>query len=182
MKFWKISGMCVVAAGLAVGCDQSEVETPATSESTTESGATSLEKQAMNAGEKLKAQAEEAGNKLMEQAEGEAEKLDQKAQDAAESGKQSMDDAIASGQQGLADATDNMKKQSEGMLGGLSLDNLKEGMSLNSEQADAIIAKVKEYIGNDNMELARKWVDKLDSVSLPEGYAEKVASLKDMLN
>jgi hypothetical protein len=158
MKFWQSSAL-VLASVFVLGCEES-APTPDPEPTPEATAETSLQRQARTAGESLTQKANEANAKLQDQA----------------------GEAIASGQRGLADAANEMKAKGEGVLAGLDFGSLKEGMSLTPEQADAVIEKVRGLIGEDRIAQAQQWVEKLESLDLPEGYAEKVESLKDMLN
>ena len=160
------TGLALAAATLAVGCDDNTAEAPRS-----ESTATTPGGNALDATNNVLNQAQTAGQDAMDQADATGQQMQAEGQSAVDRLKQS---AAKSGQ--------DMQSSAKGMMANLSLDQFKEGMSLTPQQTDAIIEKVKQLVGDGNMDQARAWVDKLDSLNLPQGYDEKVTSLKNMLN
>lgn len=148
----------MLAAGLAVGCDQSDIDNAV---DTLESAA---EKTSETTGDVVD-QAKEAGEKLVEQGGDAVEAGKEKAEEMIEAGKEKIDEMV-----GEADA------------GGISLDSLKAGEPLEAGQADSAFAQVTQLIKDQNFTDAEKWIAALEKVGLPEGYADKFASLKDTFN
>ncbi|MEM1108186.1 MAG: hypothetical protein AAGH99_05780 [Planctomycetota bacterium] len=158
---------CIFALsiGLVLGCE--EAQTPATQgPASADEPDTALSDSVGDALNSLQEKATEAGDAV--KAAG-AEAL--------ESGKQQIEEAVESGKAKIHEMT----APSEDATEGLTLDSLKEGMSLDATQVDSLIAKVKSLIGEKNFDDAQQWISKLESVQLPEGYADQIAGLKDLL-
>lgn len=99
---------------------------------------------------------------LLDKAKGAGQAVTEKGSELLEGGKEKLDEALS--QDG----------------GGLSLDSFKAGDTLSTEQADSAFATLKKLIEGNNLGDAGQWITKLESVGLPEGYAEKLAGLKDL--
>jgi len=162
----------------------------------------SLKTEAAEAGEAMKdagAQALESGKaKASETVEAGKEKVDE----AIEAGKKTIDELTGNVTDHTENAADQAQKiageatstapdaegtmsaagdSAEGVASGLTLDSLKEGMSLDGGQVDGIIEKVKGLIGEKNYDAAGQWISKLEGMQLPDGYADKVSGLKSLL-
>lgn len=88
--------------------------------------------------------------------------------------------AMDAAKKAAEDTAKKVEEKSGELMENLSLDSLKEGMSLDGTQADGIIEKVKGMIEGGNLKDAGSWISKLESVKLPDGYAEKFQGLKDL--
>lgn len=167
----------LLTAGLSVGCDQSGGE-PASSPGeagaaeTTEDGAKSLYGQSVESATNLAKEVGEAGEKMMADAEEAVEAGTEKVEEVVQAGKDKVDEVMGGGSEAAADSGG----------AGITLDSLEPGTLLSAVQADAAIQKVKDLIGEQNYDLAKQWISKLDSVQLPDGYAEQLAGLKDLLS
>lgn len=124
--------------------------------------------------ESLKNDAAEAGDNLKEAG-----------AEAIEAGKAKVDEAVDAGKEKVNELAGELEKAtaSDGAsdVSGLTLDDLKSGMSLDSAQLDGVIAKVKGFIGEENYDTAAKWIEQLQGMELPEGYAEQIDGLKGLL-
>ncbi len=158
-------GALALTSALTVGCDDSS---PAPASETKPAAPYS---NATDATKGVMEQADAAGQDAMTQAKAMGDSMKTQGQSA-------MDDLKASANNTAKD----VDAQAQGMMSNMSLDSLKEGMSLSAEQTDALIEKVKQLIGDGRMEQARTWVEKLETLNLPAGYGDKVTSLKNMLN
>jgi len=159
MKMKNLSIALMLAAGLVVGCDDSK----SAIDGAADSAAGAVEGAAEGVGD--------AAGDLKDSAGG--------AMDAA---KDKGADAMNAAKDKGAEALEGVKKTAGDALGGLSLDSLKDGMSLEGGQLDGIIEKVKGLIGEGKIDQAKSWITKLEGLNLPEGYADKIASLKGMLD
>ncbi|MEO1236558.1 MAG: hypothetical protein AAFX76_07200, partial [Planctomycetota bacterium] len=114
----------------------------------------------------------QAGEKMMADAEEAVEAGTEKVEEVVQAGKDKVDEVMGGGSEAAADSGG----------AGITLDSLEPGTLLSAVQADAAIQKVKDLIGEQNYDLAKQWISKLDSVQLPDGYAEQLAGLKDLLS
>ena len=173
MKLQTLTTAAILAsATFVVGCDDGSTAPAETTPAETANTPSPSRPggNALDATNQVLNQADTAGQKAMDQATDTGQQM--KAQ-----GNNAMDRL----KQSATTASDDMQGQAQGMMSGLSLDQFKDGMSLTPQQTDAIIEQVKKLVGDGNMDQARAWVDKLDSMQLPQGYDEKVTSLKNML-
>lgn len=167
MKFKNVSLALMLVAGLAVGCEESEDAVRSVGDAANDA-AESAGDHSGDAMDSLKQKADEAGSALKE-----------KGNEAVAVGKEKVDEAVAAGKEKLHDMTADHGTADEATA--MSLDDLKPGMSLDAGQMDGIIAKVKGLIGEENYDLASQWISKLEGMELPEGYGEKLAGLKGLL-
>ncbi len=174
MKLTLLPAAALLFAGLTLGCEEADTPEPAdplapAAEDVTpadptpaEDAASRLQQQANDAGSAAKQRAEDAGGSVLSAVRRQGAQLEADARAAGEDVRAQADEALRAG--------------------GFSLDSLKEGMSLSAEQADGIIEQIKTWIGQDKLDTAAVWIDKLENVNLPEGYRQQIDSLRAMMN
>ena len=157
-KAWTL--VMMLAAGLVVGCDQSDVE------------------EATSAVESAAAETGEATGDLMDQAKEAGEKLKDEGAAALEEGRAKVDEAVEAGKQKV----DEMVGGGEGAGASvMSLADVQAAESLDEGQAASVFGQVTQLIKDQNFDDAEKWIAALEKIGLPEGYGEKLVDLKDML-
>ncbi|MBB6429008.1 hypothetical protein [Algisphaera agarilytica] len=166
MKMKSLSIAFLFAAGLTVGCEEAKDATAEATEAVKDAAEVTTDKTG-DALDALKDDAAAAGKEISEAG-----------ADAYEAGKKEVEEAVDAGKKKLDELTDS---NSEADAGGITLDSLTEGMSLNSEQLDGVIKKVKDLIGEENYDTASQWISKLEGMELPEGYADQIEGLKGLL-
>lgn len=173
MKFQNFSVALMLAAGLAIGCEEAKDAATDVKETAQDAAATTADKTG-DAVESLKTEAVEAGEAMKEAG---TEALD--------AGKEKMDEAVEAGKDKVNELAGQVegatKSSSDGAASGISLEDLKGGMSLDSAQLDGVIDKVKGFIGEKNYDTAQQWVTQLQGMELPEGYADQIEGLKGLL-
>lgn len=150
----------MLAAGLAVGCDQSDVE------EATKTVESATEKTGEATGDVMD-QAKEAGEKLKEKGEAAVEEGKAKVDEMVDAGKEKVDELVG----GTGDAG----------IAGMSLEDVQGAESLDEGQAASVFGQVTQLIKDQNFDDADKWITAFEKVGLPAGYADKLVSLKDML-
>lgn len=184
MKFQNLSVALMLSAGLAIGCEEAKDATTSATDSAQDAASSAADKTG-GAMDSLKTEAAEAGEAMKDAGAEALEASKEKASEAMEAGKAKMDEAVEAGKDKINEMTggamDETKSSASDAASGISLDSLKEGMSLDAGQVDGIIEKVKGLIGDKNYDTAQQWISKLEGMQLPEGYADKVSGLKGLL-
>lgn len=175
MKFQNLSVALMLAAGLAIGCEEAKDAASEAADSTQDAASSAAEKSG-DMMDSLKTEAAAAGENLKEAG-----------SEAMESGKAKVDEAVESGKEKVNELAGQLEEATApsadtgGAASGISLEDLKSGMSLDSTQLDGVIEKVKGFIGEKNYDTAQQWVTQLQGMELPAGYADQIDGLKGLL-
>ncbi|MEM9419430.1 MAG: hypothetical protein AAGA25_10330 [Planctomycetota bacterium] len=165
MKIQSLS-IAFLLAGLMVGCEEAKDAAAEATDAAKDAAEVTSDKTG-DALESLKDDAAAAGKEISEAG-----------SDAYEAGKKEVEEALDAGKEKL----NELNGSGESAAGGITLDSFTEGMSLNSDQLDGIIAQVKGLIGEKNYDTASQWISKLEGLELPDGYAEQIENLKSLLD
>ncbi|MEM6854685.1 MAG: hypothetical protein AAF593_09780 [Planctomycetota bacterium] len=173
MKFFNLSFALMLALGVVVGCEEAKDAATGAADSAQEAADTAAEKSG-DMVESLKEDAATAGEELKEAG-----------TEALESGKAQLDEAMDAGKEKVNEIAGQLEEATatsgDTAASSLTLDDLKSGISLDSAQMDSIIEKVKGFIGEENYDTAAKWIEQLQGMELPEGYADQIDGLKGLL-
>ena len=173
IKFFNLSFAFILTLGVALGCEEAKDAATDAADSAQEAADTAVEKSG-DMVETFKTEATEAGEELKEAG---AEAL--------ESGKAKVDEAMDAGKEKVNELAGQLEEATttsgDTAASSLTLDDLKSGISLDSAQMDGIIEKVKGFIGEENYDTAAKWIEQLQGMELPEGYADQIDGLKGLL-
>ena len=166
----------LLAAGLAVGCDQSASETA--SDVMDKAGDT------MDKGvEGAKDMAGDAMDKGKDMAGDAMDGAKDMAGDAMDKGKEMAGDAMDKGKEMAGDAMEKGKEMAKEAMGGdLDISSLTEGMKLSDEQAGGLLDKVKDMISSGDTDGAGSLIDKLQTMELPASIQPKVDEVKALLD
>ena len=155
----------LLAAGLAVGCDQSASET-----------ASDVMDKAGDTMDKGVEGAKDMAGDAMDGAK-------DMAGDAMDKGKEMAGDAMDKGKEMAGDAMEKGKEMAKEAMGGdLDISSLTEGMKLSDEQAGGLLDKVKDMISSGDTDGAGSLIEKLQTMELPASIQPKVDEVKALLD
>lgn len=163
MKIKSLSLALMLALGLVIGCDEAEDPRPPVGDPGTDA---------------VEPESGEADNTI--------DAMKERGADAMETAQEKVEDIVAAGKDEIEDMTTDTDTETDpataaGEATDLTLEDLEAGMSLDAGTMDGILVKVKNLIGEENYDQASQWISQLEGMELPEGYAEKVAGLKGLL-